>query len=389
MIVTIKNKIPLFKSGEKASNIELLELEEYGFNIVSQIDLYQIGDKAVYIEPDMNLPDNQLFESFIRPNGDAKKSRLGSNNRVRAIKFNFTKENSSDIVYSNGILLSAHDVCDFIAFTNNASYGMTMDNLHYFPEDIYKQLGVTKYEAFEDSSKGGLKNGQSGEFPKGWYRTDETNFMKICNSITFPQIFVGTEKCDGSSISISSNYICSRNQSKPPIYQKVVGTRALTWWEKLIKFFNKSYRPDVAIKEHVMSDSDFVKYGLKYYNLLAEKSLDDIVLRGELNGGHLKGSGNKNNPAAKEQPNIKFYGVDILKNGITVKADYLTFRKVVENLELPTVKEVFNRQFESKEDLLQTCQEYFKTNLIEGIVCRSLDSTISFKVINDEYDSKK
>jgi len=109
----------------------------------------------------------------------------------------------------------------------------------------------------------------------------------------------------------------------------------------------------------------------------------------ELNGGHLKGSGNKNNPAKGQEPNIKFYGVDILKNRITEKADYLTFRKVVENLELPTVKEVFNRQFENKDDLLQTCQEYFKNNLIEGIVCRSLDSTISFKVMNDEYDSKK
>lgn len=380
MIVTIKNKIPLYKKGEKASNIELLEIEEYGFNIVSQIDLYQIGDKAVYIEPDMNLPDNQLFESFIRPNGDVKKSRLGSNNRVRAIKFKFSKENSSEIVYSNGILLPIVEVQNF---TSNLQIKLLSQ------EQIYELLGVTKYEAPEESSKGGLKNGQSGEFPKGWYRTDETNFMKICNSLTFPQTFVGTEKCDGSSISISSNYICSRNQSKPPIYQKVVGTRALTWWEKVIKFFNKSYRPDVGIKEHVMSDSDFVKYGLKYYNLLAKTEYHNLVLRGELNGGHLKGSGNKNNPSAKEEANIKFYGVDILKNGITEKADYLTFRKVVENLELPTVKEVFNRQFESKEDLLQTCADYFKSNLIEGIVCRSLDSTISFKVMNDEYDSRK
>ena len=386
MIVTIKNKIPLYKNGEKASNIELLEIEEYGFNIVSQIDLYQIGDKAVYIEPDMNLPDNQLFESFIRPNGDAKKSRLGSNNRVRAIKFNFSKENSSEIVYSNGILLPIEEVQNF---TSNLQIKLLSQ------EQIYELLGVTKYEAPEESSKGGLKNGQSGAFPKGWYRTDETNFMKICNSLTFPQTFVGAEKCDGSSISISASYICSRNQSKPLTYEKVVGTRALTWWEKVKKFFNKSYRPDIGIKETVESDSNFVKYGKKYYELLREESFDDIilyddiVLRGELNGGHLKGSGNKNNPAAKEEPNIKFYGVDILRNGITEKVDYLTFRKVVESLELPTVKEVFNRQFESKEDLLQTCQEYFKTNLIEGIVCRSLDSTISFKVMNDEYDSRK
>lgn len=42
-IVTIKNKIPLFKNEEKANSIELIELEENGFQIVSQKDLYNIG----------------------------------------------------------------------------------------------------------------------------------------------------------------------------------------------------------------------------------------------------------------------------------------------------------------------------------------------------------
>lgn len=373
-MVTIKNKITLFKNGEKASNIELIELEEYGFHIVSQKGLYEIGDRAVYIEPDFNLPDNELFESFIRPNGDPKKSKLGSNNRIRAIKFNFTTENSSEPVYSNGILLPIYEVEAFLE-----KKGKFLKD-----EYLYDDLGITKYEAPEDS-KGG--SGHSKPFPNGWYRTDETNFMKICNGISFPQTFVGTEKCDGSSISISSEYICSRNLSKLLTYEKVVGVRPLKWWEKILVFFGREI--DTKIKEIVDSDDDFVRYGRKYYDILREDSFDNLVLRGELNGGHLKGSGNKNNPAKGEEPNIKFYGVDILRNKVSEKADYLTFRKVVENLKLPTVKEVFNREFENKEDLLQTCHEYFKNNLIEGIVCRSLDSTISFKVMNDEYDSRK
>ena len=56
-IVTIKNKIPLFKGEEKAERIELIQLEENGFELVSQKDLYQIGDKAVYIQPDFCLSD--------------------------------------------------------------------------------------------------------------------------------------------------------------------------------------------------------------------------------------------------------------------------------------------------------------------------------------------
>ena len=69
-IVTIKNKIPLFKDEEKANRIELIQFEENGFEVVSQKDLYKIGDKAIYIQPDYCVSDISLFDVFIRPNGD-------------------------------------------------------------------------------------------------------------------------------------------------------------------------------------------------------------------------------------------------------------------------------------------------------------------------------
>ena len=56
---------------------------------------------------------------------------------------------------------------------------------------------------------------------------------------------------------------------------------------------------------------------------------------------------------------------------------------------IPLVKEVFNKEFNSKEELLAECNNYFKTNMIEGIVVRTLDSKFSAKVMNFEYDSKK
>jgi hypothetical protein len=88
-ILTVKNKIPLFKGEEQANSIEIIQLEEVGFEVVSQKDLYQIGDKAVYIQPDYCLSDISLFESFLRPTKGSCK--LGSNNRIRAIKFNLHK----------------------------------------------------------------------------------------------------------------------------------------------------------------------------------------------------------------------------------------------------------------------------------------------------------
>ena len=41
-IVTIKEVLPLYKGEEKANNVELIHLEEAGFDIVTQKGLYKI-----------------------------------------------------------------------------------------------------------------------------------------------------------------------------------------------------------------------------------------------------------------------------------------------------------------------------------------------------------
>ena len=102
LIITIKEKVPLFKGDEKAERIELILLEENGFELVSQKNLYQVGDKAVYIQPDFCLSDIPLFEGFIRPNGDESKSMLGKVNglprRIRAKKFNFHRGDGNSVI---------------------------------------------------------------------------------------------------------------------------------------------------------------------------------------------------------------------------------------------------------------------------------------------------
>lgn len=62
-----------------------------------------------------------------------------------------------------------------------------------------------------------------------------------------------------------------------------------------------------------------------------------------------------------------------------------------DNLEIKfeACKEVFNKSFKSREALIKECEKYFKTNLLEGIVVRTVDSTFSAKYMNLEYDSKK
>ena len=395
-IVTIKNKIPLYKGDEQANSIEVIELEEVGFELVANKTLYQIGDKAIYIQPDYCVSDISLFESFIRPNGDESKSMLGKieglPRRIRAKKFTLSKEPNGDPIYSNGILLPISEVNQYLRDNK-----MIKNDLQIFEIELDKILNITKYEEPEPVSKGGLRSGQTeGKFPEGLYKTDEENINNLWNHIEkkigYPLILVGTEKVDGSSITIGvtpkipEGFICSRNLRKKLTIKKVIGRRNKKWYEKLLFWTN----PDLNLYTEVENDDDFVRYGKPYLDLLINSGETNLIFRGELNGGKLKGSGNKNNPASKEQPNIKIFGLDkINEYGEAEKIPYLLFKTECEKAGVPLVKEVFNKEFNSKEELLAECNNYFKTNMIEGIVVRTLDSKFSAKIMNLHYDSMK
>ena len=407
-IVAIKNKIPLYKGDKQAVSIEVIELEEVGFELVANKTLYQIGDRAVYIQPDYCVSDIPLFESFIRPDGQEHRSMLGKVNglprRIRAKKFTLSKEPNGDPVYSNGILLPLLEVRDYL------NIGLTEVLVN---TNLTELLGITKYEEPEPVSKSGLRSGQTeGKFPEGIYKTDEENINNLWNHIEkkigYPVTLVGTEKVDGSSITIGvtpkipEGFICSRNLRKKLTIKKVIGKRKPNLLEKIFLSFsfirpllsklkiNPTYSVDLNIYQEVENDDDFVRYGKPYLDLLINSGETNLIFRGELNGGKLKGSGNKNNPASKEQPNIKIFGLDkINEYGEAQKIPYLLFKTECEKAGVPLVKEVFNKEFNSKEELLAECNNYFKTNMIEGIVVRTVDSKFSAKVMNLEYDSKK
>ena len=232
-IVTIKNKIPLFKGDEKAERIELIQLEENGFELVSQKDLYQVGDKAVYIQPDYCLSDIPLFEGFIRPNDkdgnpDESKSMLGKvgglPRRIRAKKFNFHRGDGNS-VYSNGILLPYMEVNNYLNPENK-------DMLELWKLDLTKLLGITKYEEPEKDALGNnIKGGSFIRFPEGIIRTDEENFNNLIHHVEklLPCRLIGRQKIDGSSITLwyknGKSGIASRNLGKPLTVKKVTRRR--------------------------------------------------------------------------------------------------------------------------------------------------------------------
>ena len=347
------------------------------------------------IQPDYCVSDTPLFESFIRPGGQESKSMLGKvgglPRRIRAKKFTLSKIPEGDSVYSNGILLPVNEVSKYLKDTGSKI--CPIEGILNFT-NLSELLGITKYEEPEASTPG-LAGKGGRDFPSWLYKTDETNINNLWNHleniIKYPVVLVGTEKVDGSSITIGrkdmDEYVCSRNLVKPFVETRFSHMRELTLKERFHKFFT-GLTPSLAVYKEVPTTDTFVKVGRPFLDELDE--YDNFFLRGELNGSSAKGSGNKNNPAAKRELNIKFFGLDYINEvGIAVKASKEQFDKFCVINELPQVKTVFRKKFKNKAALVKECEAYFKKNLIEGIVVRTLDSSFSAKYMNLEYDSKK
>lgn len=408
-IVTIKSLRTLYKNGEAAERIELANVEEHGFDIVVQKGLYVVGDKAVYIQPDFCLPMPKeegtpntaavrLFLDFTMPDGDVKKSKLGKNGRIRAIKFNFQLDGSSDPVYSVGIMMPLSMVI------------CQMGNVPLNDDAIDIYFEVIKYEEPETAHSGLTK----GLLPAGMYATDETNIKNL--RIQWPMTLTGTVKVDGSSITIyhrddERQGICSRNLEKKCDQSQIVGYTTSDGMT-----VRKHYSKEDNVRGWMLEDSDaadsifckepdqswtpiteevddtFVKLGKPILANLGEYCKQhglEIALRGELCGTGLKGSGNKNNPHSKLPQQIIFYAADDYRTGVTRRMCLEHFYGLINSLGLVHAPIVFHREFASMDELSAYCNAYFRENLIEGIVVKNEDASFSAKFMNDEYDSKK
>ena len=393
-IFTVKKLVPLYKGEEEALRIELMQFKEVGYEVVVGKNTYQKGDRVVFIMPDYCLSDIPLFADFIAPGGDPKKSYLGNINgeprRIRAKKFSFHKGDGMH-VYSNGIVLQLGEVNGYLKNRDTKGFKRAED----MPKYMTEALGITKYEEPEILGKTG--NARKGGFPTGVYKTDEDNINNIWDSIDFPQTLTGTLKVDGSSITIGvidkypEGFIASRNINKALTQTKIVGKRKKNLWDYLM-FWKK---PDLNVYETVPSDDPFVVHGKKYIGRMLELGYTNLILRGELHGAASKGSGNSKNPHAKLDPNILFFNIDKMENGIARKVNRDEFKRISKELHLDVVPELFNIAFNSREELENMCNltfqnyKYDYNMLIEGIVLNSWDNQFSCKFMNNEYDSKK
>jgi hypothetical protein len=375
-IVTITAKSPLFKkgTGEPATSIELINFsfsngDECGFNVVSQKNLYSIGDSAIYIQPDYCIPETELFSSFHVPYGDPNKSKLGKNGRIRAIKFNFSLKDSSDIIYSNGILLPLSE----------ANIPDNTEDLSPKVGSLAEFLGITKYEEPERFGNGDAKGG----FPGFLYKTDEENAANLksyINRILEAGERIGwTLKIDGSSFTqyfkkgVDGWYtgICSRTMEK-----KIPDDISLT----SDRWVNMSI------------SSGLYERGMQY----CQENDRELAFRGEIYGeGVTKGSGNKSNPHSKEKPNLAIFGIDDLSSGYATKLLHPEVECICHFANIPHlgIIEVCPKDYNELVDMTNEIFESYKRDkgwTVEGLVVRTLDSNnLSCKIMNNFYDSRK
>jgi RNA ligase (TIGR02306 family) len=294
---------------------------------------HKVGDLVVYCEVDSFLPIKPEYE-FLRKTS-FKKMGDQEGFRLRTIKL----RNQT----SQGLILPLKDVQ--LPNKDLLSEGM----------DVTKELGIVKYEPPVPAELAGKVKGL---FPSFIPKTDEERVQNLTKEYDEwkndpTKEFYVTEKLDGSSATFFVKNgefgVCSRNL-------ELLETEGNTFW----RFVRQS-----KLDEKMLSLGQ------------------NISLQGELIGEGIQG-----NPYKLKGHTVKFF------SGFNIdKFEYLelsSLKYITEKLGVEMVP-ILNSDFtlpDNVEDIIELSDGKSKLNSNfdrEGIVVRSLDKTVSFKVISNKF----
>jgi len=333
-----------------------------GWWVVSQKDLYKVGDLTCYFEIDSFLPVEERYE-FLRKSGFKSTKNLGDGFRLRTIKLKGQ--------LSQGLILPLNEFPEIINATNED--GQLWTDFLEEGEDLTELLHVQKYEKPIPSNLQGIAR---GNFPSFIPKTDQERYQNIRgwqleNFATSP--FEITIKMDGSSMTVYKNDddfgVCSRNMNLADDaennFQKEGGSENLFWKvtrrlglkEALANFgMNIALQGELVgpgiqgnpygIKEHDFYLFDIYDIDMKRYLSPFER----IILTGILRG----------------------YGVELKTAPIHCAG--VLFDKIMDADYIHELAD--NTVFQN---------ENGKTYPAEGLVFKANDGQFSFKMISDKY----
>jgi RNA ligase (TIGR02306 family) len=334
---------------EGADAIELAIINSWQVVVAKNVG-HQVDDLVVYCEIDSFLPIREEFE-FLRKSSYKKMSDGTEGFRLKTIKLRGE--------VSQGLLLP---LSVFEDFSWTAYEGL----------DVTEKLGIIKYEPPIPAELSGTAKGY---FPSFIRKTDEERVQNLTNEYTkwagAKHQFYATEKLDGSSatfyIKDGEFGVCSRNLELADPGE----------------FISGSVMCDDGI-ERPKQENTFWKVAreMDIKNKLAATGLN-LCIQGELIG-----EGIQKNPYKLKGHTVKFYNAfDIDKQERLNLRDFISIMTLLGFETVPVLGIEFVLP-ETVEELLQQAEGKSVLNANterEGIVIRSMDTSISFKAISNKF----
>ena len=328
--LTSIRKISDIQSIPGADMIELAIVDGWKVVVAKNVE-HKVGDMVVYCEIDSFLPIKEEFE-FLRKSSYKKMSDGTEGFRLRTIKLKGQ--------VSQGLILPLKDLQ--LPNKDLLEVGMDVTNL----------LGISKYEPPIPAE---LSGKVKGLFPSFLRKTDEERVQNLSNEYENlkQHKFYVTEKLDGSSATFYSKDgvfgVCSRNL-------ELLETEGNTFWK---------VARELKLEEWLTSQD--VNYSIQ----------------GELIGESIQG-----NPYKIKGQTVGFF------NAFNIDTqEYLgleEFEKLISSMGIKSVP-ILDREFtlpDTIDELLTYADEKSVLNSNfdrEGVVIRSLDRKISFKVISNKF----
>lgn len=323
-----------------------------GWQVVVKRDEFKPGDYSVYMEPD-SFVSNSLCPWLTKPGNKPREYQGILGERLRTVRLRKT--------LSQGLLLPLSVIPGF------DSYDVVEDSqgqLHFISnrtnarlslgDDVSDLLGVVKYEPPIPACLSGMAR---GNWPSQIPKTDEERIQNLTREWPYYKTlkYEVTEKLNGSSMTcgiVNDEFIvCSRN---------------------------------INLKE--TEDNSFWIQARRYdfENKLRSLELNDIVIQAEICGPKIQG-----NPYNLSEADIFVFSVYDAKQG-----RYLTSQERTELIycldlkHVPIVHHEFCPDDMDISDILEMANGSSVINpqtIREGFVFKTLDSTVHWKAISNEF----
>ena len=316
---------------EGADMIELSIVDGWKVVVAKNVG-HKVGDMVIYCEIDSFLPIKDEFE-FLRKTSYKKMSDGTEGFRLKTIKMRGQ--------VSQGLILPI----SVVEYTNvDFEVGMDVTNL----------LGISKYEPPIPAE---LSGKVKGLFPSFLRKTDEERIQNLTKEYdeykSLGRKFYVTEKLDGSSATFYHKDgvfgVCSRNL-------ELLETEGNTFWK---------------VARELDLENKMRDFGV------------NISLQGELIGEGIQG-----NPYKIKGQTVKFFNLFDIDLQVYHSLTHLGRALGIMGLKMVPIVDEFFELPDTIEKLLQYADDKSVLNTKfdrEGVVIRSNDRTISFKVISNKF----